>query len=320
MKAAIVERYGPPEVVVIRDVPKPEPKDGEVLIKVHATTVNSGDVRIRALRVPPGLTLLMRFALGFSGPQQKILGFDCAGVVEAVGQGVTAFKPGDRVVASRGFEYGCHAEYRAVPADGAIAHIPDGMSDTDAVALLFGGTTALEFFKLGKLKAGETILVNGAAGAVGSVAVQLAKHMGAHVTAVCSAGSAELVRSLGADRVIDYAKEDFTRGSTTYDVIMDNHGSAPYPKIKHLLKPGGRFLMVILANLREMLRRHPAIVTVSDDSANSPANQRLLLELAAKGIIRPVIDSTFAFEDIVAAHRRVDTGHKRGSVVVTVGA
>lgn len=318
MKAAVVERYGPPEVVAIRDVPKPVPGDGEVLVRVRATTVNSGDSRIRQVKVPPGLGLMMRMSLGWSRPKQPILGFDCAGDVEAAGSAVREFEPGDRVVASRGFKYGGHAEYVVVPANGAVARIPNRLSYTDAVALLFGGTTSLEFFKLGKLKAGESILINGAAGAVGVMAVQLAKHAGASVTAVCSAGNADLIRSLGADHVIDYAREDFTRGSATYDVVMDNHGNAPFPKIRHLLKPGGRFLMVILANLREMLRRDPAIVSISDDSPNTAANQRALLDLAARGIIRPVIDNTYAFNDIVAAHRRVDTGHKRGSVVVTL--
>ena len=319
MRAAVVEKYGPPEVVVIREVPKPVPGDDDVLIKIHATTVNSGDARVRALRVPAGLSLLMRLALGFSGPKRKILGFDGAGAVEAVGKNVRGFKPGDRVVASNGFKYGGHAEYFVVPESGGIAIIPQGISYTDAVSVPFGGATALAFLRLGGLKAGESILINGASGAVGTMAIQMAKNMGGVVTAVCSGKNAELVRSLGADHVIDYAREDFTKGAATYDLIMDNHGNAPFPKIKHLLKPGGRFLMVILANLREMLRRHPANLTVKGDSdAINAETYGTLMDMLSKGIIQPVIDSTYTLDQIVEAYRRVDTGHKVGSVVVTV--
>lgn len=321
MKAAVVERYGPPEVVSIRDVPLPVAGDGDVLIRVLVTTVQIADARVRALRVPPGLSLMMRLALGFRGPKNNILGVECAGVVEAVGKDVTRFKIGDRVIASEGFNKGgCHAEYFALPADGAVALIPDGIRFEDAVAVVFGASTALEFFQLGKLKAGETILINGASGAVGTMAVQLAKHLRAEVTAVCSAKNSDLVRSLGADHVIDYARTDFTRSANTYDVIMDNHGNAPYPKIKHLLKPGGRFLMVILANIRELIRRGPDVVSVSGNSAVNADAYAEIMRLLASGVLKPVIDSRYAFDDIVEAHRRVDTGHKVGSVIVTVAA
>ena len=211
MKAAVCERYGPPEVVQVREVPKPVPADGEVLVKAFATTVNSGDARVRALRVPRGLGVAMRLKLGLTKPKQPVLGFEMAGQVEAVGSAVTRFQPGDRVVASRGFDFGCHAEYVTVAERGDIAKIPDALSYQDAVALCFGGTTSLVFFRLGKLAAGETVLINGASGAVGTLAVQLAKHLGAEVTAVCSAANAELVSGLGADHVIDYRTEDFTR-------------------------------------------------------------------------------------------------------------
>jgi NADPH:quinone reductase-like Zn-dependent oxidoreductase len=319
MKAAVVERYGPPEVVVIRDVPKPTVGDGDVLIRVVATTLTIADARVRALRVPPGLSLMMRLVLGWRGPKLPILGVDCAGVIEAVGKDVSKFKIGDRVVASQGFNKGgCHAEYFALPADGAVVPIPEGVSFEDAVSVVFGASTALEFFRLGKLKAGESILINGASGAVGTMAVQLAHHLGAEVTGVCSAKNVELVHSLGADHVIDYAQEDFTQNATTYDVIMDNHGNAAYPQIKNLLKPGGRFLMVILANIRELIRRGPDIVSVSGDSAVSGQAYAEIMGLLASGVLKPVIDSRYPFDKIVEAHRRVDTGHKVGSVIVTV--
>jgi NADPH:quinone reductase-like Zn-dependent oxidoreductase len=320
MKAAVCERYGPPEVVQIREVPMPVPADGEVLIKALATTVNSGDTRVRALRVPRGLRLAMRLKLGFTKPKQPILGFETAGQVEAVGRAVTRFQPGDRVVASRGFDFGCHAEYVTVAEQGDIATIPEHLSHQDAVALCFGGTTALIFFRLGKLTSGESVLINGASGAVGTMAVQLAKHLGAEVTAVCSGGHASLVSGLGADHVIDYQAEDFTHNGQRYDVIMDAHGNAPYARVKGSLQPGGRFLMVV-GDLWQMLAasRQKATISASrNDSSMTADNYRTLMSLAEQGVLKPVIDSVLPFTQIVEAHRRVDGGHKVGSVVLTL--
>ncbi len=319
MKAAVCERYGPPEVVQIRDVPKPAPADGEVLVQAFATTVNSGDTRVRALRVPRGLKLPMRLKLGFTKPKSSVLGFELAGQVEAVGSAVTLFQAGDRVIVSRGFDFGCHAEYVTVAEQGAIARIPENLSYQDAVALCFGGTTALTFFRLGKLAAGEALLINGASGAVGTMAVQLAKHLGAEVTGVCSGANAELVRRLGADHVIDYETADFTRNGQRYDVIMDNHGNAPYARVKGSLKPGGRFLMVI-GNLWQMIAGSRQKATISggtDDSSMTADDYRTLMSLAEQGVLKPVIDSVLPFAQIVEAHRRVDGGHKVGSVVLT---
>ena len=321
MKAAVCERYGPPEVVQVREVPKPVPAVGEVLVKAFATTVNSGDARVRALRVPRGLGVAMRLKLGLTKPKQPVLGFEMAGQVEAVGSAVTGFQPGDRVVASRGFDFGCHAEYVTVAERGDIAKIPDALSYQDAVALCFGGTTSLVFFRLGKLAAGETVLINGASGAVGTLAVQLAKHLGAEVTAVCSAANAELVSGLGADHVIDYRTEDFTRNGRRYDVIMDNHGNAPYARVKESLEPGGRFLMVV-GDLWQMLAavRQKAVISAGKSDASKTAdNYRTLMTLAEQGVLKPVIDSVLPFAQIVEAHRRVDGGHKVGSVVLTFG-
>jgi NADPH:quinone reductase-like Zn-dependent oxidoreductase len=286
MKAAVCERYGPPEVVQIREVPKPVPADGEVLVKVFATTVNSGDTRVRALRVPRGLSLPMRLRLGLTKPKQPVFGFEMAGQVEAAGTAVTRFQPGDRVVASRGFDFGCHAEHVTVAERGAMARIPENLSYQDAVAVCFGGTTALTFFRLGKLASGETILINGASGAVGTMAVQLAKHLGAEVTGVCSGANAELVRGLGADHVIDYTAEDFTGNGQRYDVIMDNHGNAPYARVKGSLKPGGRFLMVI-GDLWQMLAasRQKAVISGSEnDSSITADGYRTLMSLAEEGV------------------------------------
>ncbi|HEX8803760.1 MAG TPA: NAD(P)-dependent alcohol dehydrogenase [Acidimicrobiales bacterium] len=320
MRAAVVRRYGPPEVVGIEDVPRPVPSDGEVLVRVTATTVNSGDARVRALRVPRGMRLALRLRMGLTGPRQPILGFEAAGRVEEVGGAVTAFRPGDRVVASRGFDFGCHAEHVAVPADGAVAAIPDGLADRDAISLCFGGMTALNFLGLGKLSAGESLLVNGASGAVGTMAVQIAKHRGAEVTAVCSAANADLVRDLGADHVVDHTTQDLTQTGRRYDVIMDAHGSAPYGRVKGSLAPGGRFLMVVgdLWQTLAAMRQDAVVGSNENDAAITGGAYGTLMSLAQEGALRPVIDSVLPFERIVDAHRRVDSGHKVGSLVLTL--
>ena len=316
MKAAVCEGYGPPEVVQIRDVPKPAPADGEVLIKAAATTVNSGDARVRALRVPRGLSLAVRLRFGLTKPKQPVFGFDVAGKIEAVGTGVTRFQPGDRVVASRDLDLGCHAEYVTVAEQGAIATIPETLSDQDAVALCFGGSTALHFFERGSLAAGEKVLINGASGAVGAMAVQLAKHTGAEVTGVCSAANAPLVRGLGGDHVIDYAVEDFTRIGQRYDVIVDNQGNATYPRVKGSLEPDGRVLMVY-GEVWPTIAASWQKAVVTGTAKPSADHLRALIELAERGVLKPVVDSILPFARIADAHRRVDSGHKVGSLVLT---
>lgn len=321
MKAAVCERYGPPDVVQIRDVPKPVPADDEVLVKAFATTVNSGDTRVRALRVPRGLRLPMRLKLGFTKPKQPILGFEMAGEVAGVGRAVTRFRPGDRVVASRGFKFGAHAEFMTVAETGAIATIPEQVSYEDAVSLCFGGSTALVFFRVGEVAAGQSVLINGASGAVGTMAVQLAKHLGAEVTAVCSGVHTDLVRGLGADHVIDYTSEDFTSNGQRYDVIMDNHGNAPYSRVKDSLQPGGHFLMVV-GDLPQMLAATWQKATIGpsrNDSSTIAEKYATLMSLAEQGALKPVIDSVMPFAQIVEAHRLVDGGHKVGSVVLAFG-
>jgi NADPH:quinone reductase-like Zn-dependent oxidoreductase len=318
MKAAVIERYGPPEVVRITEMPKPVPSDREVLVRTGATTVNSGDARLRALRVPRGMGLMMRFRFGFTKPKQPVAGFELAGQVEAVGSAATEFRPGDRVVASRGFDFGCHAEYVTVAEEGVMARIPEKLTYPDAVALCFGGATARHFFRLGKLASGETVLINGASGAVGTMAVQLAKHLGAQVTAVCSGANADLVRDLGADCVVDYSKEDFTSNGQLYDVIMDNHGNAPYGRVKGSLKPGGRFLMVV-GGLGQMIAASWQNALIGGSSPATADDYRTLMSLADSGVLKPVVDSVLPFEQIVEAHRRVDGGHKVGSVVLRLG-
>ena len=248
MKVCVYERYGPPEVLQLKEVEKPNPKDNEVLIKIHATTVTSGDWRVRSLNVPAGFGLIMRLVFGVSRPKQPILGTELAGVVESVGKDVRKFKVGDQIFAFSDAAMGCYAEYKCMPEDGAVALKPANLTYDEAAALSFGGITALDFFRRGKLQSGEIVLVNGASGGVGTAAVQLAKHFGADVTGVCSTANMELVRSLGASHVIDYTKEDFTQNGETYDVIVDTAGTAPFSRSKTSLKERGRLLMVLPAS------------------------------------------------------------------------
>ena len=322
MKAAVYTRYGPPDVVAIREVPTPTPKDNEVLIKVLATTVTSGDWRVRSLKVPFGFGLMSRLFLGISKPRQTILGTELSGEIAAVGKDVSEFKIGDQVFAFTGTAMGCHAEFKCMPEDGAVALKPANLTFDEAAAMSFGGTTALSFFKRGKLQRGESVLVNGASGGVGTAAVQLAKHFGAEVTGVCGTANVALVKSLGATHLIDYTKEDFTQNGVTYDVIVDTAGTAPYARCKRSLKNGGRLLQVLGA-LPDLLRVPWVSLTsnqtiVAGTASGRGEDLRFLAELARAGVFRPVIDRRFPFAEIVAAHRHVDAGHKKGNVIVTV--
>lgn len=322
MDAAVARRFGPPEVVAVERVPKPTPKSDEVLIRVHASTVSVADHRLRAKDLPRGLGFFAVIALGVFRPRHPILGMEAAGVVEAIGDEVTSFSPGDRVMVLRGGRFGCHAEYVTARAEGSIARIPDGISFEDAAALIFGGHTMLSFFGDVTLGPGVEVLVNGASGAVGTAAVQLAAHAGARVTAVCSGANAELVRGLGAERVIDYTVEDFAAGDERYDVIVECAGNAPFARVRRIMKPGATLLLVI-ADLRGMLSerrdsRRTGMTVTHTGSRFGAAGMRDLAARAEAGEIRAVIDRTYDLADIVDAHRYVDTGRKRGSVVVRI--
>lgn len=322
MRAAVARRFGGPDVVAVERMAKPEPQPGEVLVRLHASTVSIADHRVRSKDLPAGLGFLAVVALGVFRPRMPILGMEGAGVIEAVGSEVIAFSPGDRVIVLRGSAMGCHAEYVTVAADRSIARIPADMSFEDAAALVFGGYTALSFLDQVDLGPGVDVLVNGASGAVGTAVVQLAAAVGARVTAVCSAANAELVRSLGAHRVIDYAREDFAAGADRYDVVVECVGNAPFRRVRGILNPGGALLMVI-ADLRAMLseRRHSrrsGLLVTHTGTAFGGAVMRDLVARDEAGEIRPVIDRTYDLEDIVDAHRYVDTGRKRGSVVVRI--
>jgi NADPH:quinone reductase-like Zn-dependent oxidoreductase len=323
MKAAVYHRYGPPNVVTIADVPKPVPRADEVLIRIAATTVTTGDWRARSLILPPGFGFMGRLAFGLFGPRQPILGTECAGEVEAVGPAVTRFRPGDEVFAFTGARMGCHAEYRAVAEGGLIARKPANLRFEQAAALGFGGTTALPFLRdRGGIKAGDRVLVVGASGGVGSAAVQLARAFGAEVTGVCSAVNADLVRSIGAQRVIDYAREDFAAGVESWDIILDTTGTAPLSRCERVLNPGGR-LLVVLGSLAQALglerpARGSGKQVIAGVVQARPEDIGVLAELAAAGRYTPVIDRVYPLADAAAAHAYVDTGHKRGSVVLSV--
>jgi NADPH:quinone reductase-like Zn-dependent oxidoreductase len=320
MKAAVCRRYGPPEVVEIADVPRPKVGANDVLIKVRATTVTAADWRLRSATLPRGFGILVRLGVGISGPRDPILGSEVAGEVVAVGQSVTRFAPGDKVFAARMGD--CHAEYAAIPEDG-VAPMPANLTFGEAAALTFGGLTALTFLRhKARIRAGERVLVNGASGAVGCAAVQLAKHFGAEVTGVCSAANAELVRSLGADRVIDYAAEDFAQGRERYDIILDAVGNCSFDRCKPVLAPGGRLLLVV-GSLGQMIgamvwSSRAGRKVLSGIASVSPANLDFLRTLAETGAFKPVIDRTYPLARIADAHAYVDTGRKRGNVVIAV--
>jgi NADPH:quinone reductase-like Zn-dependent oxidoreductase len=322
VKAAVYERYGPPEVVTIRDVAAPVPKDGEVLIRIRATTVSSGDSRVRALRVPRGFGWISRLVLGVSAPRQRILGAEGAGVVEAVGKAVTRFEPGDEVFVYSGASMGCHAELKCAAESSALARKPANLDFGQAAALSFGGATALDFLRKAKVRPGDAVLVNGASGAVGSAAVQLAKHFGATVTGVCSTANIELVRSIGADHVIDYTREDFAQSASGYDIIVDTVGTVGFARCERALKDGGR-LVLVAADLPAMLEGVWASMTsnkrvIAGPTAERAEDLQLLAKLAEAGELKPVIDRCLPFEQIVEAHHLADSGRKRGSVVVTL--
>ena len=313
MDAAVVDRYGPPEVVRIAEVPRPQIRAGQVMVRVLAAAVTSGDARIRAARFPPGFALPARLALGIRGPRRPILGGSCSGVVEAVGDGVADLEVGDEVCAMTGMKMGAHAQYVVVPA-AKLVRVPAGVSHEDAAGLLFGGTTAWYFLSdRASVGPGTSVLVNGASGAVGTNAVQVAKHLGATVTGVTSSANADLVRTLGADRIIDYAVEGLDSVADRFDVVMDTVGNLSIRSGRRLLSDGGTLVLAV-AGLGELLRARGDVVAGS--SSERVEDIRLLLGLVADGELAVVHDRTFDLDDIVDAYRRVDGGHKVGNVVV----
>jgi NADPH:quinone reductase-like Zn-dependent oxidoreductase len=324
MKAIVYATYGAPDVVQLAEMPRPVPRSREVLIRIHATTVTTADGRARSLDMPTGFGLLGRLVFGIFGPRKPILGTELAGVVEAVGDEVTRFHPGDQVIAFTGGRYGTHAEYRTMAEDGLIVKKPARLGFEQAASLSFGGANALSFLRKARIQRGDQVLIVGASGNIGTAAIQLAKHLGADVTAVCSTANVDLVRSLGADRVIDYTSEDFAQARDRYDIILDTTGTTTMARCEQALKRGGR-LVAIQSSLAQMLglqraTRGSGKKVIAGISSATARDLELLAQLADSGALRPVIDRCYPLEEAAAAHAYVDTGRKRGSVVLRVGA
>jgi NADPH:quinone reductase-like Zn-dependent oxidoreductase len=306
MKAILYTKYGPSEVLRLADIPRPTPREREVLVKIHATTVTIGDTIMRSLNIPvPGWQKIMaRLYLGWSKPKRPILGMELAGEVESVGKNVTRFKPGDEVFASTfAVGFGGYAEYKCFPENGVLALKPNNLTFEEAAAAPGAGMTALVCLKKGKIRPGQKVLVYGASGAVGTNAVQLiSRHFGANVTGVCSTSNLELVKSLGASQVIDYTRQNFSQSGPIYDVVFDAVGKLSPAQGKKALKPGGIYLNV----------------HTDSDGGNKRANLLLLKEIIEAGHLTPTIDRVYPFEQIVEAHRYVEQGHKKGNVVIQV--
>jgi NADPH:quinone reductase-like Zn-dependent oxidoreductase len=316
MKAAIYQEYGTPEVVTLAEVSTPTPQDNEILVKVHAAAVNVSDTRIRAARFPEGFGFLARLAFGLFKPRNHVLGSAFSGVVVATGNQVENFQVGDAVFGMTGMKMSAHAEFLAVQADKAVVKKPESLSAEDAAALPFGGTTALYFLRdLGHIKSGETVLINGASGAVGTNAVQLAKYYGAQVTAVCSADSYELVKSLGADTVIDYKKVNFLKEKEKYDVIVDTVGNLPISEARKCLTDSGRLLLLV-AGLKDII--FPQKNVRQGTAPEKPEDLEFLSKLVVDQKLKVVLGKVYKLDQIVEAHKYIDTGHKKGNVVVSM--
>jgi NADPH:quinone reductase-like Zn-dependent oxidoreductase len=328
MKAVIWTKYGPPEVLELRDVEKPAPKDNELLIKIHATTVTAGDAEMRDLKFPFYLSLPMRLWRGFLKPRENsIMGTELAGEIEAAGKDVKRFKEGDKVFGAAGLNFGTNAQYICMPEDagemeGGVAIMPSNMTYEEAATVPFGGRDALHFLRFGNLQRGQKILINGAGGSIGTFGVQLAKHLGAEVAAVDSTAKLDMLRSIGADQVFDYTQEDFTKSGEIYDVIFDVVGTISFSRSERSITPNGTYL---LANpLRSQMIRGPwtrmtsSKKVVMQTASGTVEDLVLLRELVEAGTIKTVIDRTYPLEQIVEAHRYVETGAKAGNLVITV--
>jgi len=317
MKAVECTKYGVPEFLQMNEVEKPAPKDNEILIKIHATSVSSGDARMR--RADP---FVIRLIFGFKSPKKSILGVVVAGEIEAVGKDVTTYKIGDQVFGSSGMNFGAHAEYVAVSEDAVLALKPANMTYEEAAAIPFGGTASMHFLRIANIQQGQTVLIYGASGALGTLAVQLTRNYGAVVTAVCSEANVELVKSLGADSVIDYTREDLSGRDQEYDVIFDTVGKSSFHDSIKALKKGGQFLLAD-AGMGTMLRgAFTSMVTskkvVTGVIKETVEDMNFFKQLIEEGKLKAVIDRIYTLRQMVEAHSYVDKGHKKGNVVIAI--
>jgi len=322
MKAIVFTKYGSPDVLQLREVAKPTPKDNEVLIRIYATTVTAGDCEIRSFKIPLFIWLPLRLYMGLRKPRKHILGQELAGEIESVGKDVKRLRKGDQVFAATGFRFGAYAEYICLPEDGVLAIKPANMTCEEAAAVPVGGLEALHFLRKGHIQIGQKVLIHGAGGSIGTFAVQLAKSFGAEVTGVDSTEKLDMLRSIGADHVIDYTQEDFTKGGETYDVIFDVVGKTSFSRSVRSLKQNGRYLLAN-AGLSQMVRGRWTSMRSSKKVILGAASEKtedliFLKELIEAGKMKPIIDRRYPLEQIAEAHRYVEKGHKKGNIVITV--
>lgn len=322
MKAITCTKYGPPDVLKMVEIKTPIPNDNQVLIKIYFTTVTVGDCRVRGFNVPPSYWLPAKLAMGWAKPKQSILGAELSGIIEKTGKNVKKYKAGDKVFAYPGHKQGGYAEYICLDEDACMALKPENLSFEQAAALSFGGVTAWYFLQKGEIAKGDKLLIYGASGAVGSAAVQIAKYLGAEVTAVCSTGNLEMVKQLGADKVVDYTKADFSELGEKYDMVFDTVGKAEIAKATKVIKPNGWYLHAVTPpgtalNIRLHLLGKP-IKFLGGSYTGSVEQMEFMKKLAEEGHYKPVIDRQYRFDEIVAAHEYVDKGHKKGNVTIKV--
>ncbi|MHA2038272.1 MAG: NAD(P)-dependent alcohol dehydrogenase [Promethearchaeota archaeon] len=327
MKAIICTKYGPPDVLQLKEVEKPIPKDNEILIKIHATTVTMGDCELRALKFSGLLKFLMRLGMGFRGPRKShsILGQELAGEIESIGSEVSLFKKGDSILASAGFHLGGYAEYTCLSENGIVVLKPDNITYEEAATIPTGGLEAVSFLEKANIQNGQTVLIIGASGSIGTLGIQLAKYYGADVTAIGNPKSLEIMKSLGSDTVIDYTKEDFTESGETYDIIFDVIGKTSFSNGLTKLNKNGLYLLanpkltLINHQKREAKRKGKRLINRNiNNKKELIAHLKFLKELIEEGKLKTVIDRRYPLEQIVEAHRYVEEGQKTGNVAITI--